>query len=154
MKFTITHMKAPWPAGASVGSVVEFEGDAAPAWAVGKCEPAADDAEVTHTFEAPKSVAGALPDGMGLDEFAAQAERAFEEMRKRHADEMALLQAQLDDAVGALNTARAQIGSLQAELAEAKTEDGKAAAALADADRQAAAEAKALQTPAKAKGAK
>ena len=43
---TITHLKAPWPAGAVVGSVVEV-GDAIPAWALGKCVPAADDAEVT-----------------------------------------------------------------------------------------------------------
>lgn len=149
MKFTITYLKAPWPAGASVGSVVEFDGDKPPAWAVGKCVPAGDDAEVTHAFGAAPSA-----EGLTMAEFSAQAERAFEELRKRHADEMALLQAELDDAVTALNTARAQIGSLQAELAEAKTEDGKAAAALSEADRQAAAEAKALQTPAKVKGAK
>ncbi len=46
MKVTITHMKAPWPAGAGVGDTVELEGDTLPGWALGKCVPAADDAEV------------------------------------------------------------------------------------------------------------
>ena len=45
MKLTITHLKAPWPAGAVVGSVIELA--SVPAWAVGKCVPAADDAVVT-----------------------------------------------------------------------------------------------------------
>ena len=45
MKLTITHLKAPWPQGAVVGSVIELA--SVPAWAVGKCAPAADDAEVT-----------------------------------------------------------------------------------------------------------
>ena len=45
MKLTITHLKAPWPQGAVVGSVIELA--SVPAWAVGKCVPAADDAAVT-----------------------------------------------------------------------------------------------------------
>ena len=45
MKLTITHLKAPWPEGSKVGDVVELAG--LPAWAVGKCKPADDDAEVT-----------------------------------------------------------------------------------------------------------
>lgn len=45
MKLTITHLKAPWPQGAMVGSVIELA--SVPAWAVGKCVPAADDAAVT-----------------------------------------------------------------------------------------------------------
>lgn len=67
MKVTITHLKAPWPAGAGVGSVVEF--DAVPAWAVGKCTPAADDAEVTHAFVAET----AAPAGEALSDIEAQA---------------------------------------------------------------------------------
>lgn len=46
MKVTVTHLKAPWPKGAQPGHVVEVEGDSIPAWAVGKCRPAPDDAEV------------------------------------------------------------------------------------------------------------
>lgn len=34
--YTIKHLKAPWPAGAVVGDVIEFE--ALPGWASGKCE--------------------------------------------------------------------------------------------------------------------
>lgn len=34
--YTIKHLKAPWPAGAVVGDVIEFE--ALPGWAAGKCE--------------------------------------------------------------------------------------------------------------------
>ena len=45
MKLTITHLKAPWPVGAVVGDVIELA--SVPAWAVGKCVPAADDAAVT-----------------------------------------------------------------------------------------------------------
>ena len=45
MKLTITHLKAPWPAGAVVGDVIELA--EVPAWAFGKCVPAADDAAVT-----------------------------------------------------------------------------------------------------------
>ena len=45
MKLTITHLKAPWPTGAVVGSVIELA--SVPAWAVGKCAPADDEADVT-----------------------------------------------------------------------------------------------------------
>ena len=45
MKLTITHLKAPWPAGAVVGDVIELT--SVPAWAAGKCVPAADDSVVT-----------------------------------------------------------------------------------------------------------
>lgn len=51
MKLTITHLKAPWPEGAKVGDVVELAD--VPAWAVGKCKPADDDAEVTLTADGP-----------------------------------------------------------------------------------------------------
>ena len=63
MKVTITTLKAPWPKGAKVGDVVVFEGDTAPAWAVGKFAVASDDVEADHTYkpEAPKG--GVLLDG-------------------------------------------------------------------------------------------
>jgi hypothetical protein len=47
MKVFVTHLKAPWPAGSQPGDVVQFDGDL-PAWAVGKCTAAPDDAEVTE----------------------------------------------------------------------------------------------------------
>lgn len=45
MKVRITHLKAAWPEGAAVGSVVELEGDTIPAWALGKCQPVTGDGE-------------------------------------------------------------------------------------------------------------
>lgn len=56
MKVVVTALKAPWPAGAGIGSVVEFPGGTVPSWALGKCQPAADDAEVTHAFAEPELV--------------------------------------------------------------------------------------------------
>lgn len=49
MLVRITHLKAPWPLGASVGDVVDLPG--VPAWALGKCVPAGDGAVAT-VFEA------------------------------------------------------------------------------------------------------
>lgn len=46
----ITHLKAPWPAGAVVGDVIEL--DTVPAWAAGKCAPAPEaDAPTVLTDE-------------------------------------------------------------------------------------------------------
>jgi hypothetical protein len=58
MKHVITFLKAPWPLGARVGDVIEL--DSVPAWALGKCSPAADDAEVTVPF-APALVVNVPP---------------------------------------------------------------------------------------------
>lgn len=41
MKVEVTHLKAPWPEGTVVGSVVDLPGDDVPGWALGKCKPAA-----------------------------------------------------------------------------------------------------------------
>lgn len=58
MKYTITHLKAPWPSGAKVNDVIKL--DHVPAWAAGKCKPAAEDAEVTVSF-APALVVNVPP---------------------------------------------------------------------------------------------
>ena len=55
MKVRITYMKAPWPEGAKVGDVVELDADAVPVWAVGKCELAEADADVTVVAEKAKA---------------------------------------------------------------------------------------------------
>lgn len=146
MKAAITHMKAPWPAGATVGSVVEFEGEEVPAWAVGKCAPAGDDAEVTHSMP----VAGEISLKLSLD--SEEVSKAFHDLREealaRIADahrafdeERADLMAKLEAATSELGAANVQIDSLTAKLAEGKAEDAKAAAALAAAEAQAAQEA-------------
>lgn len=83
MKVTVTHLKAPWPAGTVPGHVVEFPGLATiPAWAVGKCVPAADDAAVTLPADPPELVvnpASAAPD---LDDIEAQAQAERAQLQK------------------------------------------------------------------------
>lgn len=57
MKVTVSHLKAPWPKGTAPGHVVEFPGlGAIPAWAVGKCTPAADDANAVSVWPAAEPV--------------------------------------------------------------------------------------------------
>lgn len=90
MKVTVTHLKAPWPAGCVPGDVVELAGDAVPAWAVGKCEPAPDDAPHAHSL-VPQFVANpeqpAEPASDAMREIEAQAaqEKADIESRARKA---------------------------------------------------------------------
>ena len=48
MKVRIDVLKAPWPAGAKVGDVIEVE-RISPAF-VGKCSPVSDDEPVTASF--------------------------------------------------------------------------------------------------------
>ncbi len=45
MRVQITHLKAPWPAGAVVGDVLDLP--AIPAWAAGKCVHVGDDVVLT-----------------------------------------------------------------------------------------------------------
>ena len=64
MKVKVTHLKAPWPAGAGVGDVVEFAG-ALPEWAAGKC-CVTDDEPTVVTVEEDSGesaiVANVVPD--------------------------------------------------------------------------------------------
>lgn len=86
MKLTITHLKAPWPSGAKVGDVIELP--SVPAWAVGKCAPAADDADVT--LGALASDAAVISEA---DAEAAQAAAALAEADAQAAQEKAALEA-------------------------------------------------------------
>ena len=52
MLYRIIFLKAPWPAGAKVGDVLELA--SVPAWALGKCEPAGDDAVATVGADEPE----------------------------------------------------------------------------------------------------
>lgn len=60
MKLTITHLKAPWPAGAAIGDVIELP--SVPPWALGKCAPAAEDAAATVVFGAQADAPADKPD--------------------------------------------------------------------------------------------
>jgi hypothetical protein len=94
MKLTITNLKAPWGHGARLGHVVEVE--KMPAWAVGKCKPAADDVEVTHqigTAEPVVDVDALKAEVDGLAKKLADAEAALAEQGKKLADAEAALAA-------------------------------------------------------------
>ena len=121
MKVTIQTLKAPWPAGAKVGDVVAFQGDIAPAWAVGKFAPASDNAEADFHYE-PKLITG---DGSGqalasvsADDAQARVSLAAAEEQARQEHEAAIrhafeeLKAQRDQAIQ-------QHESVQAALAAA-----------------------------------
>lgn len=58
MLVTITALKAPWPAGAVVGSVVEVQAANLPGCFLGKCKPAEDDAEPAFAWEPTAAMVG------------------------------------------------------------------------------------------------
>lgn len=121
MKVTITHLKAPWPADAAVGSVVELPGDALPGCFVGKCAPAEADAEATHSWEpqAPAAVA---------HEPQAPASAEDLETTKKLLDEA---EAEADELRGRLEKALADLAAAQADLAAAVERATKAEEAAA-----------------------
>lgn len=93
MKLTITHLKAPWPADAVVGDVIELS--SVPDWAVGKCAPADDSATVTvGVVQAAPAVAKQEP---SIDDLREQAKALGIKVdgrwsRERLADEIAKAQ--------------------------------------------------------------
>lgn len=84
MRLLITHLKAPWPRGARVGDVIELP--VVPAWALGKCSPAPEGAEVTLLSDAEQAEALRLQheeeDRRVLEE-QERAAREAEEQRRR-----------------------------------------------------------------------
>lgn len=115
MKVQITHLKAPWPAGAVVGSVVGLAAAVLPAWAAGKCMPLAGDDERPTEFEwePPQAIEAEF-----VVNPAAEADRKAVEtaaLLEDQAQQLKELHAHLQDAAQALNTARAEIASLVVE---------------------------------------
>lgn len=94
MKVTVTELWAPWPDGTQRGHVVELQGDTIPPWAVGKCEPAPADAEVTMQDAAPqpagdqedaqRAAALAAADAQHAEEVAASEARAGKSSKAKH----------------------------------------------------------------------
>lgn len=121
MKVTITHLKAPWPAGAAVGSVVELPGDTMPGCFVGKCTPAEADAEATHAWEpqAPAAVAH-QPEAPASAEELETAKTLLVEA-----------EAEADELRGRLEKALADLQQAQADLAAAVERATKAEEAAA-----------------------
>lgn len=83
MKVTVTHLKAPWPQGCVPGDVVDLAGDTIPAWAVGKCTPAQDDAQAAYSLAAPavEPAAPAVDPALAAAEAQAAQEKAAIEAR-------------------------------------------------------------------------
>ncbi|MFG6441119.1 hypothetical protein [Roseateles sp. LKC17W] len=138
MKARITNLKAPWPSGALVGAVVEFEAGALPAWAAGKCVPVGDDEEPSLTVPVPPEF---VPEPVVLSEADKVREEAGQHIARltaefeQHARDM---QAKLQELTGqneALQTAKAEADSKVAELSAqlAAAEEARAAAAQASA---------------------
>ncbi len=148
--YTIKHLKAPWPAGAVVGDVIEFE--VLPGWAAGKCELGGTQPTVFADQEGAgdgsgEALAPADPEAAKIAAaLAAADEQARRELTARVlAAEQALavaksdleaslareaaLQAHLTDAqnlneaaAGELEKVRGQVADLQAQLTAAKSE--------------------------------
>jgi hypothetical protein len=152
MKARITEMKAPWPSGAVVGSVVLFSAGAIPAWAAGKCVEAGEDETPTHVVPEASSASGEGLPSMSAEDREKVAQ-AFHDLREESLrriqqaqDEFAGirddLQAKLQALTGeneslgtALADSRSKLAELEGKLAAA--EEGKAAAVKAADDLQA-----------------
>lgn len=116
MKVTVTQMKAPWPAGAAIGSVVELPYDTIPAWAVNKCTEAPAEVEAAFTWTPPEPPPAAPAAKAAADSNAAVL------LDAAHAT-MADLQARLDTVTAERDAALARVTVLEA-AAEAKGTKG------------------------------
>lgn len=125
MKVTITTLKAPWPEGAKVGDVVRFPGDHAPAWAVGKFKPAAQDAEVNHKYAPPeiKEVPDVTsrPVEVSVQQMAS-AQAFLDDLRAKHDEQLADLRKQVDGGGKTLQDALDANQVLSGELETAKAD--------------------------------
>jgi DNA repair exonuclease SbcCD ATPase subunit len=149
MRVAVTHLKAPWPTGVAIGSVVALACAAVPGWAAGKCVVLAegDEREAEFAWEPPQIDRSDPQERTFVVNPAAVAEQLQEhasrigELGQQLLDaELALstaraendsLGAQLQDAAQALSTARAEIASLNADLQGVAAERDKARAELA-----------------------
>lgn len=148
--YIIKHLKAPWPKGAKVGDIIEF--DVLPGWAAGKCELGGSQPTVFADQEvsgdgSDAALAPADPEAAKIAAaLAAADEQARRELNARVlAAEQALavaksdleaslareatLQGHLTDtqklnevAASELEKVRGQVDDLQAQLAAAKSE--------------------------------
>lgn len=148
--YIIKHLKAPWPKGAKVGDIIEF--DVLPGWAAGKCDLGGSqptvfaDQEVSGDGtgaalapadpEAAKIAAAlAAADEQARRELNARVLAAEQQLAAAKADleaslsREATLQGHLTDAqklneaaAGELEKVREQVADLQAQLTAAKSE--------------------------------
>lgn len=136
MKARITHLKAPWPLGAKVGDVVEFE--TVPAWSVGKFEKVGDDEAVTLEFG--ELVFGELAqvvlEGDSAEVQALKSEiadltdkLAGEQKAKDEAGALALMAQEQSEAIIAGLNERLSAAKAEAEAAKASAAESAAQAA-------------------------
>lgn len=132
IKVEITNKKAPWPEGAgAVGVVVLLAVAVLPAWAVGKCVPLpVDDEREPVAIWEPPQIDGSDPQARAFVVNPAEAANQLAEQAARVAE----LGQQLIDAEQALGTARAEVQSLCAKLAEQHRELIAEKAALEEAE--------------------
>lgn len=124
MRVQITALKAPWPAGAKAGDVVELPGDKLPGWAIGKCVPSDADATLKYSAaERPEAPAD-------VERLQKQAAEYFEKLQAEHTAEVEKLQGDAAAVNQSLQDALAAIEKLEAENAELKGKVATAEAAL------------------------
>ncbi|WP_304350758.1 hypothetical protein [Comamonas testosteroni] len=137
--YIIKHLKAPWPKGATVGDIIEF--DVLPGWAAGKCELGGSQATV---FADPE-VSG---DGSGaalapVDPDAAKIAAAMADAAEQERLERARIMAEQKETLAAQGkTIEGLIADVKAGLAESQKLEQQLAAAKVDLEASLAREAK------------
>ena len=127
--YIIKHLKAPWPKGAKVGDIIEF--DVLPGWAAGKCELGGSQ----PTVFADQEVSG---DGTGaaltlLDPDAAKIAAAMADTAEQDRLERARIMAEQKATLEAQGkTIEGLIADVKAGLAESQKLEQQLAAAKAD----------------------
>lgn len=137
--YIIKHLKAPWPKGAKVGDIIEF--DVLPGWAAGKCEQGGSQPTVFADQEVSGDGSGAAlaPADPDAAKIAAAMADAAEQDRLERARIMAEQKATLE-AQG--KTIESLIADVKAGLAESQKLEQQLAAAKADLEASLAREAK------------
>lgn len=136
MKARITHLKAPWPLGAKVGDVVEF--DSEPAWAVGKFEKVGDEEAVTLEFGEPVVINLSGADAAELGKLnAAIADltaklQAADQLVAQHAESAQVSRAALEAADAAIAGLNEQLALTSQEAEAAKASAAELTAQVAD----------------------
>ena len=125
--YIIKHLKAPWPKGAKVGDIIEF--DVLPGWAAGKCELGGSQPTVFADQEVSGSGAALAPVDPESTKIAAAMADAAEQERLERARIMAEQKATLE-AQG--KTIEGLIADVKAGLAESQKLEQQLAAAKVD----------------------
>ena len=127
--YIIKHLKAPWPKGAKVGDIIEF--DVLPGWAAGKCELGGSQPTVFADQEVSCDGSGAAlapvdPDAAKITaSLADAAEQDRLERARIMAEQKATLEAQgktIEGLIADVKTGLAESQKLEQQLAAAKVD--------------------------------